>query len=336
MNHKMNICYTSDDRFAVQTGISILSLILNHDQKSNIRIFLIDDGMADANLKKIQRICDNGHTELVVYEAKELIARLRRSIYSLENERGRITTVLRLFMGELLPDDVDRVLYLDGDTLVEHPLTDLFFQPFQEPVAAVIDANFDYHFTMRRGYQKGNYFNSGILLINLRQYREVMTDDVIMPILAKKPMFDDQDALNILFRNNFHKLSPEYNASIRYRLLNHEELARWMNWDPSPYTKNQLDKARRYPTIIHYTWSVLGRPWEQGSLDPDKDRWITYFRRSPWKTMEMERAAVSKKKQMMRVMYRCLPLNLFMRMEYQYFKYSFLKTIKRTCKTRHG
>ena len=155
-----------------------------------------------------------------------------------------------------------------------------------------------------------------------------MTYDRILPILAKKPMFADQDVLNIVFRNHFHKLPPEYNASIRYRLLKHDELVRWMNWNPSPYMKSQLDDTRHHPVIIHYTWSTLGRPWEKGCLDPWKEQWIFYFERSPWKGIMPNAVSVSKKKRLMGLIYQYCPLNFFMFVEYRYFKYSFLKTLR--------
>lgn len=328
MDHKINICYICNDSFAIQTGVSILSLIANHDQKCGIRIFLIDAGITDINLRKIQNICNSGHVELILYQPKELIIRLKNIIYPKKEDERYLTMALRLFLGEILPDDVEHVLYLDGDTIVEHPLTKLFFGIFQQPIAAVIDANFDYNFTLRQGYEKGNYFNAGVLLINLKKYRKLMKADKILPILEKRPLFNDQDVLNILFRNNFFKLLPEYNATLRYRLLKQDALIRWMNWKHSPYTKNQLNKARCYPTIIHYTWSTLGRPWEKGSLDPDKERWIFYFEQSPWKKTKLNVPTISKKKKLIRVLYQHCSLNLFMAIEYLYFKHSFLNNKK--------
>lgn len=325
----MNVCYTCNDNYAMQTGVSILSLISNSRKSDEIRIYLIDAGILDSNLCQLKEICDKYNINLEIIQPAKVINRINMLLPPPMNDTNFISKIIRLFLGEILPSDLEKVLYIDSDTVITHSLDDLYDTEFQEPVAAVIDANFDFNYTEREYFAKSEYFNAGVLLIDLAKYRQVMKNQNIISILKKRPMFADQDVLNIIFKDNFYKLPPTYNSSIRYRLVNHTRLKKWMKWDQSPYSDQKLDEARTTPAIIHYTWSPLGRPWEKNNLDPDRRIWNEYYNLSPWAKLSLTVPEISKKKKIIRNIYNYCPIDFYMMVEYRYFKHDFLKNQKK-------
>lgn len=328
MNHKINICYICNDNYASQTGISILSLIANKSKCDDIHIFLIDVGISDINLDILKEICKRAHIELIIYRPQNLIHKINTSLAFIQNDKNYAATVIRLFLGEILPPDIDRILYLDSDTIINHSLYNLYSTEFQEPIAAVVDANFDFNFTERHGFEKAHYFNAGILLIHLNEFRKITKESQIMFFLSDNPIFKDQDVLNVILKNNFYKLSPTYNASIRYRLLNPHQLNKWMKWNQPPYNDKQLDEAKLNPSIIHYTWSPLGRPWEVHNLDPDRNVWNHYYKISPWAKVPLSTPKVSMKKSFIRNIFKHCPIDIYMTIEYIYFKKDLMKAVK--------
>ena len=82
----------------------------------------------------------------------------------------------RLVLPEILPEEIERILYLDVDIVVNHSLKELYHTEFDgnalcacpEPFSGIgvfqyRDEMFQEH--VREGF---TYFNSGVLLMNLK------------------------------------------------------------------------------------------------------------------------------------------------------------------------
>lgn len=129
----------------------------------------------------------------------------------------------RLSIPEVIPDE-PRVLYLDADTMVLADLRPLLRQPLLgSPIGAVLDAQnptIGYGIAMPGGDRLDipmgrEYFNSGVMLIDLARCRQLQTFEKAHRFLAEHPdkvKFWDQDALNFAVANNWRRLEPCWNA----------------------------------------------------------------------------------------------------------------------------
>ena len=126
----------------------------------------------------------------------------------------------RIFVHELII--VDRLLYLDVDTIINGPLDPLFELDMKgSPLAAADDvALFDIEGLYDRPFKRSpifeNYFNSGVLLIEVAQWRRRMTADNCRAALAyfgSEIAYPDQDLLNIMCPDRI-RLSPRWNCQI--------------------------------------------------------------------------------------------------------------------------
>ncbi|OFR81920.1 glycosyl transferase family 8 [Neisseria sp. HMSC073G10] len=156
----------------------------------------------------------------------------------------------RLMMQHL---PVDRALYLDSDMVITQSLHDLFSLDMRGyPVAAVQDS-----FLARTewnhptGLHTTPYFNSGMLLVNLAQWREHNIAAQLLQTAAtidKSVPYGDQCFLNTVFQKNWLQLEESWNfqtGAVQYfQKRNLSEVF------PKPDT---------VPPVIHYT--TRAKPW---------------------------------------------------------------------------
>lgn len=114
-----------------------------------------------------------------------------------------VGAIYRLFLHEVVPQD--KLLYLDCDIAVNMDLAELYDIDLGEHyLAAVEEPNLTYSdkFHGLRGFPKlpDRYFNSGVLLMNLRKFRELCAErNILLDAFVEHDatrVFNDQDVLN--------------------------------------------------------------------------------------------------------------------------------------------
>jgi lipopolysaccharide biosynthesis glycosyltransferase len=183
-------------------------------------------------------------------------------------------TYARLLIPRLFPDTVSRVLYLDADLLVMGDLGQLWETDLDGAVVgAVSDRNLDPALKAGAPGAKDlpevrDYFNAGVLLIDLKRWREERVVENALEFLRGHPRspYMDQDALNVACDKLWKKLDPRWNFQDRYD----KEVS-------------GLAPDRR-PWIVHFVW--CRKPWRPGvrNLDAqfyDAVRSRTLFPRTP-------------------------------------------------------
>lgn len=151
---------------------------------------------------------------------------------------------LRLFAPFVL-ENIDRILYLDGDTIVNGDLTEIFnLEDFEDFMFAAVPNDIQDSHKVRLGLEEKNvYINSGVLLMNLEKLRQQISPEEVIRLLFEfkdKLLFPDQDFINLVFKDNIKILDIEYN-----------------------YMINLIERVTTYPKlnqfkICHY---VLSKPW---------------------------------------------------------------------------
>lgn len=130
----------------------------------------------------------------------------------------------RLLAHKFLPDNLERILYLDPDILVINPIRELYGMDIGEYLYAAA-----YHdiITIKRinkirlsPYEIDAYFNSGVLLMNLNLQRLSVDDKSIYEFVEKnhsKLIMPDQDILNAMYSKQIKCIDEKfYNYDVRY------------------------------------------------------------------------------------------------------------------------
>lgn len=164
----------------------------------------------------------------------------------------------RLRAADFLPDYLDRVLYLDVDTLVLKPLDELYYMDFEDNyfIACThikkVLAKFN---ELRLGLDKGAaYINTGVLLMNLELLRNYNVKEQVQEIAKTKTLFlPDQDIISILYGNHIKLIDFQiYNLSDCMVLLN--------NWQGGNETINEA-WIREHTVILHFCGK--NKPWKK-------------------------------------------------------------------------
>lgn len=126
---------------------------------------------------------------------------------NLPNQRAHLTveTYYRLFISDILPSDIDKVLWLDCDIIVAGDLKELWNEGISDSAVGVVPdfENNNVRVMNRLKYDAAyGYFNAGVLLINLKYWRR----ENIIPIFTnyisdhyENLYYHDQDVLNYVF-----------------------------------------------------------------------------------------------------------------------------------------
>lgn len=158
----------------------------------------------------------------------------------------------RIFLANILPDNIDRVLYLDCDLLIMREIDTIFDVDIRDYALAAVEATHkltDEHRCQLNFRYDTPYFNSGVMLINLKYWRE---NDVCSPLLAfsqkeRHVFFHDQDALNYVFKYCWKRLPLQYNRLYPSRYLY------------SMFRSKEEIKEFDNPVVLHFWWYI--KPW---------------------------------------------------------------------------
>ena len=201
-----------------------------------------------------------------------------------------ISIMLRLFMGDMLPETVERVLYLDCDTVVLQSLKHLWKENLEGSIVGAVMEPTIYE-TVKESIDLGEedpYYNSGVLLVDLKQWREQEIQKKLLEFWKSrggKLFASDQDVINGTLKGQIHTLMPRYNFFTNYRYFSYRELVH-LGKTYKAVTPRELQIAKKHPSIIHYMGDE--RPWIAGNLNHYRRAYELYLAKTPWAGAEKE------------------------------------------------
>lgn len=283
----MNIVYYSSDLFAEMCGVSIQSLCVNNMQIDSIRIFIVEDHISDENKDKIRRLVGKFGREVVFIP---MLAQ-EKMYPGIKINLGR--TYSRMTLGEILPNDVDRVISVDSDTLILDSLEEMYNVEFEEDeyVAGVYDCvGAAIQNKVLHSPKDILYCNAGVFLFDLKKWRERSIDKDLLEAVLKYSnkkhimFFLEQDIMNIVFYKHMKLLHPRYNMLTSIYIFDYDDII-GMKKPVLYYTKEQIIEAKSNPAILHATtcFYVRKRMWVMDSDHPYASIYNKYRNETPWK-----------------------------------------------------
>lgn len=200
----------------------------------------------------------------------------------------------RLLLPEILPE-YDSLVYIDCDVIVRQDIGKLFedIHLGDNYLAAVFEAPIEGQAERFKalGCDPNRYFNSGFLLMNLKQMRlEKVSDKLLEACRVPYLEFPDQDALNQVCKGRVLPLSPLYNGIRTFFLPQYK--ADFCK----VYPEEMWNKVQENATI-HYTG---GKPWNIFSVQFGE--WWKVYYSLPLETRSL--LELSPKVKLMSLLYR--------------------------------
>lgn len=279
----MDIVICTDNNYVMPSGVLFCSICENNRQEDITFHVIADQSFSDENRQALSNIVKK-------YEKKIYFYQIDPSIFTSfpvgrKDQPIHITLAAyyRLYLTELLPKDLNKVLYLDGDIIVRGNLKDLWETDIENYAVGVIPDQSEglIHFYNRLKYpQRLGYFNSGVLLINLDYWRKYNLIRQFYDFLQKYPeriQLHDQDILNYVLKDQKKNLPLKYNVQNKFL---YKEIS--ISWE----YEEQLEEAIKNPCIIHYLLS--NKPWNKRCDHPFKNEFFKYQKLTQWKDIPLQ------------------------------------------------
>jgi len=214
----MNLLVTLDSKYIRPLKVMLTSLFMNNKDE-NFNIYLMHSSITDDEIADIERFVEKHGQKLIpikidnsYFHDAPLILHYTKEMY------------YRLLAYKFLPQELDRILYLDPDILVINPVRELYNTDLDGYLYAAA-----YHDKLAvkeinrirlYPYKIEAYFNSGVLLMNLDLQRKLVNEEDIFGFVEKnrtKLIMPDQDVINALYSKQIKCLDEKlYNYDTRF------------------------------------------------------------------------------------------------------------------------
>ena len=255
----INIAFAIDNNYPIFTLLAIDSMLKNNTSNANIRFFIVENNLTNYNKNKMRKFVEKRgqKIEFVNIDTKVIDDGINYFTFS-----NRITPIAmaRILLATILPKEIDKVLYLDGDILVTGNIQELYdFNFTNYPVAMAANNYQAKHYLpcTAKCKRKHFYANSGVILMDLNKWREENIPEQLLNYFKinkkyflfiepsygyswdkKYFLYPDQDLLNVVLDGRIKPLPQRWNNQV----VNMRSMV-------DPYV----------PGILHYIGAV--KPW---------------------------------------------------------------------------
>lgn len=284
LSNTIHIVCASDDNYIMPASVMLCSLFENN-LKNNIVIHFLGTSLRDESIHIISQLVSKYNQEVVFYN---IIPEEYNEAFSVILKEGNVpshislSTFNRLFITDILPETLDKCIYIDVDTIVTSSLEELWAEPLDnKSIGWCLDGQYKNKNSNRMGLV--SYCNAGVLLINLSKWREIHIIDRFIKYISENISnlpYADQDVLNYIFQNDQKILNPKYNVMIYY-YMNEPYFSDFVREDYKTLARN----AVKDPIIIHYVSGV--KPWHKECDHPMTNEWRKYLSLTNWNGIKL-------------------------------------------------
>lgn len=257
----MNIFICLDRRYMSPAKTMIYSLLKIHD---DIKLFIVCD-LSEAEKRSLQKYVRrlSARVFVSILDVGPYIHKLVPLSNTLSHHAS-LSNYFRLLMPVALDHDIEKVLYLDTDLVILKNIDSLWNTDLKSKLFAAVSMqkSIDDELHSRLGIPETyEYFNSGVMVIDVKMCRQTETFDKVIDFAVNNPeklKWWDQDALNAVCYADCMIVDKKYN--FQTHMARSEESAN--------------------PHIVHYTGEGKLKPWHKASKHPLKHFYLKCLRES--------------------------------------------------------
>lgn len=283
----MNIVYSSSNEYAEILGTSIVSLFENNKDINEINLFIIDNGIKNDNREKLVTIARKYNRKIKFLDSLD-IEKMANTKINVGN--WHISTFYRLFLSSILPQSIDKVLYIDCDTIILNSLKNIWEVDMKNYWVMGVDDCRGSRYRSNIGLRDNSiYINNGFILIDLKAWRENNIEEKYLAFINKYNgdiTYVDQGVLNGVLGSfgRIGLMKQEYNIQTVFLECSYDEIKIYRR-PIFAYSKEEYDKAVNNPIVIHFTSFFMSgtRPWNKENNHVYRNEFLRYRSMTPWK-----------------------------------------------------
>lgn len=263
---ELNICLCADINYYEPVVVTIASILENNKDMA-LHIYLISDDLLSEQVSYIREL-------IGLYSQKFTFFNQVDGIYQELKLTNHFTKAIyyRLSIPYLI--NKPKVLYLDSDIVVNGSLRSLCDIELGNNILGAIkdigEVNRD-----KLGFLDDEpYFNSGVLLIDAQNWINFEVSKKVIDVLKNNHQnitYPDQDALNIVLKNNWLSLNPTYNQQACFFFKETQSTGNKTFGD-------DFHSVKKSAIIIHYSGGK--KPWHTSNTHPFKSLYWQYLKKT--------------------------------------------------------
>lgn len=264
MTQPIPVFFSINDAYAPFLSVAMISIIANADTHQQYDLIILYEDLSAENRERLGQLATPNVSIRFVTVNDDLMKQLAGEHMKLRGDTFTLTIYYRLFIAAMFPQ-YDKAIYLDADVVATTDLAELFQLDLGDNLVGAVQDTFAADNPQSIQYAKhhldlpiADYFNSGMMLMNLKQMRAEKFNETFTHLLTTyhvEFIAPDQDYLNELCRG---------------RVL-HIDRA----WNVMPTKQSRVTA----PKLLHY--SLFGKPWHYEDAQNGQYFW-DYAPKSPY------------------------------------------------------
>ena len=253
------IFFAADKNYIPFLSVSLDSLKENASKSYRYEIYILNTDIDEKEAEPVKKFEDEKFGVHFI-DVSERLEEVKNSLQLRDYYTG--ATYYRIFIANMFPE-YEKALYIDSDTIVLGDISELFNTELKSNLigaipdeAVAVVPEFRLYTKETLGVEAEKYFNAGVILMNLKEFRKSNFYGKFCGLLKtyKFCVAQDQDYLNVLCKDKIVFVGNEWN-------------------------KMPIGGASETPKLIHYNLTM--KPWHYEDI-LFKEHFWHYAKRSEY------------------------------------------------------
>ena len=288
--HNIHICASLNDRYIYPLLVSIESVLINCDKQNTYITYYI---FCAPDLRKITLFKLKSLVYKYPLNLEMIFYNMGNNFLSVYDARFSQATYYSILARIIL--DLNKTIYLDGDTLTLKDLHDMYKLDFNNNyILGFLDFLSDG--VDHLGIKSEKYINAGVVLLNLEKIRNdnKIYDLINVTFSGVKLYYVDQTVMNYVLYPQIGTLPIKYGV---YNFYDFSDTKKYLKKIRTPINKTELEEAIKDPAIIHHdlcwpkVWTLETRFTEHNTCCSERkncsckkyqDLWFSYANKTDY------------------------------------------------------
>lgn len=267
----LNVAFASSNDYCSFLLTALTSLLENNQKDFQcINVFILDNGINNGSKNKISELSNKYSCNITFIDLTKFLESLTFDLPLIELKSSSaltsLTTYSRLFVSTLLPNDVDKILFLDCDAIILDSFKNLWDSDIEDYYCAgVLDPLINENMKSEFWFLNVNsYINAGFLFINLKKWRQNNIEEQFIKFIKDnhdKYFVADQGVINLVLKDKIKIIEPKYNLLFGFQSYDYPIAKMFLGIKNEYYSKEIIDDSKENPVFVHFPSDGSIVPW---------------------------------------------------------------------------
>lgn len=277
----MDIGYVFDENYFICGAVSIYSVMYNNRDIEEINFYVFDGGISDKSKFDLFKMVSEYERNITFIDVNRIIQMLKEM--HVEPWRGNYTAYVKLMLSNFVPNDINRFIVIDADTIIDGSIEELDIMNLNGHPCAMGLEGIHSDYKKYAGIGNNEHFNTGVIVYDFSVWREKKVEERVVFHLKNvfgRYMLPEEDPISIVLQNDVERLNPKYNFLTQFEIYATEKYFKRFGWNDAGekfYSLQDLKNVSDDIIIYHCIDTFTNRPWNRNNCHPFSKKYDFYF-----------------------------------------------------------